>query len=167
MKTLQYNVPKIFLLFFFLSALTNLSKAQEEKTDKSDKEVSVKTMIDAHRYVFKAQSVHPTRGRVVQLNSEYDLSVSKDTVRSYLPYFGRAYSAPMDGKGGGIDFLSKDFEYTQKNRKKGGWDITIKPKDVNDVRELFLTVFDNGSASLRVSSNNRESISFNGYLVGK
>ncbi|MBC7828583.1 MAG: DUF4251 domain-containing protein [Chitinophagaceae bacterium] len=167
MKTFPYKFTKIFLFFFSLLAFTNLTMAQDEKTDKSDKEASVKPMIDAQRYVFKAQSVHPSRGRVVQLTSEYDLSVSGDTVRSYLPYFGRAYSAPLDGRGGGIDFLSRDFEYNQKERKKGGWDISIKPRDINDVRELFLTVFDNGTASLRVSSSNREPISFNGYLVGK
>lgn len=167
MKPFPYNSLKKILLVLCMFALANFSKAQDEKKDMPDKEAIIKTMIDAHRYVFKAQSVHPNRGNMVQLNAEYDLSVSKDTVRSYLPYFGRAYSAPLDGRSGGIDFLSKNFEYNQKSRKKGGWDIVIKPKDANDVRELLLTVFDNGYASLLVSSNNREPISFNGYLAEK
>ena len=167
MKPLQYNFLKISLLLFVMTVLGNLSMAQDSKNDKPEKEANVQAMIDAHRYVFKAQSVHPTRGRVVQLNSDYDLKVSGDTVRSYLPYFGRAYSAPLDGRGGGIDFLSKDFDYNQKVRKKGGWDIVIKPKDVSDVREIYLTVFENGNASLRVSSNNREPISYNGYVGEK
>jgi hypothetical protein len=90
-----------------------------------------------------------------------------DTLRSYLPYFGRAYSAPIDGIGGGFDFTSKDFDYKLKNRRKGGWDITIKPRDVSDVREIYLTVFENGFASVRVASNNREPISFNGHIEQK
>jgi hypothetical protein len=166
MKSLQYNLLKNFLLLIVTSFFANLTTAQETEKGKSEKEATIKTLIDAHRYVFKAQSVHPSRGRTVQLNSDYDVKVSGDTMRSYLPYFGRAYSAPIDGRGGGIDFISKDFEYNQKARKKGGWDITIKPRDVSDIRELFLTIFENGSASLRVLSNNREPISYNGYVEG-
>jgi Domain of unknown function (DUF4251) len=156
-----------FLCVIALFAIASLTRAQDTKTDKAGEQATIKSMIDAHKYVFKAQSASPTRGRIVQLTSDYDVAVTKDTVRSYLPYFGRAYSAPIDGKNSGIEFTSKDFEYLQKDRKKGGWDITIKPKDVNDVREMFLTIFDNGTASLRVSSNNREPISFNGYVVEK
>ena len=163
MKSLN-KILKISLLFFAVLAFGITVSAQDAKEEKSEKEANIKTLIDAHRYTFKAQSVHPSRGRTVQLNSDYDLRVSGDTVRSYLPYFGRAYSAPLDGRGGGFDFTSNKFEYVQKERKKGGWDITIRPKDVNDVRELFLTVFENGSASLRVTSNNREPISFNGFV---
>ena len=166
MKTLQYSKVKTLLLLMLLFAFASTGWAQDSK-EETEKEANIKAMIDAHRYTFKAQSVHPTRGRIVQLNSDYDLKVAGDTLRSYLPYFGRAYTAPLDGRGGGIDFLSKNFEYNQKARKKGGWDITIKPKDVSDVREMFLVIFENGNASLRVSSNNRETISYNGYVAIK
>ena len=167
MKPLQHKLLQVFLVFIAVLAFIGFSNAQDSKTEQKDKESNVKAMIDAQRYVFKAQSAQPTRGRLVQLNSDYDMAVLTDTIRAYLPYFGRAYSAPMDGRGGGIDFTSKDFDYTVKNRKKGGWDITIKPKDVTDVREIYLTVFSNGSASVRVSSNNKEPISFNGYIEPK
>ena len=40
----------------------------------------------------------------------------------------------------------------------------MKPKNDNDVRELYLTAFTNGNASLQVTSNNRQNISFNGYI---
>ena len=49
-------------------------------------------------------------------------------------------------------------------KKKNRWEIVIKPKDVSDVRELYLTIFNNGRASLGVNSSNRESISFNGIV---
>jgi hypothetical protein len=168
MKTIRYIFFKSLLFAFLVFAFADISIAQDGKNKKSDKTAHIKDMIGAQRYIFKAQSATPSRGgRLVQLSSEYDLTVSKDTVRSYLPYFGRAYSAPIDGRGGGIDFTSINFEYNQKERKKGGWDITIRPKDITDPRELLLTVFDNGSASLRVLSNNREPISFNGYIAEK
>ena len=166
MKALNHIAAKSVLLFSLVLASVTLSFSQTERAneEKSNRETAVKKMMDDHRFVFKAQSVNPSRGRVVQLNSNYDLLVSSDTVRSYLPYFGRAYSAPIGGSGGGIEFLSRNFDYNQQPRKKGGWNITIRPKDVTDVREMFLTVFENGTASLRVSSNNREPISYNGIL---
>ncbi|HKH60746.1 MAG TPA: DUF4251 domain-containing protein [Flavitalea sp.] len=166
MKALQYRFLKGgLLLLVSLFSLTVL--AQDSKNNKSEENANVKAMIDAKRYLFKAQSAHPTRGRVVQLNTEYDLKISPDTIQSYLPYYGRAYSAPIGESGGPMDFVSKDFEYSQKDRKKGGWDITIKPKDGKGVREMFLSVFENGSASLRVTSNNREPISYNGFIAEK
>ena len=154
---------------FLLVALTMsfAVTAQDGREEKSAEKNVIKSMIDSRQYVFKAQSVLPSRGRTVQLNSEYDLKVSADTVRSYLPYFGRAYSAPIGSRGGGYDFTSNQFEYVQNDRKKGGWNIVIRPNDVNDVREMYLTIFENGSASLRVVSNNREPISYNGFLEVK
>ena len=167
MNTLQYNKLNALLLLMLVSVFGSYSIAQDGKKEQSDQGTEIQALVDAKRFTFKAQSVHPQRGRVVQLNAEYDMKVAGDTVRSYLPYFGRAYSAPLDGRGGGIDFTSKDFEYSEKARRKGGWDITIRPKDVSDVREMNLVVFENGKASLRVTSNNREPISYNGYVASK
>ena len=162
MKSLHKNF-RVLLLVLAIS-FSGVAKGQDQQ---ESKEAVIKTSVTAHRYIFKAQSVNPTRGRMVQLNSDYDLTISGDTVTSFLPYFGRAYSAPIDPRGGGINFTSTNFEYNQQNRKKGGWDIAIRPKDVPDVREMFLVIFENGTATLRVTSNNRERISFHGFVEGK
>ncbi|MCS3794954.1 hypothetical protein GGD38_000292 [Chitinophagaceae bacterium OAS944] len=53
------------------------------------------------------------------------------------------------------------------NRKKGGWNVTITPKDVQDPRQLTMSIFDNGTASVVVTSYNRQPISFNGYVTDK
>jgi hypothetical protein len=139
------------------------ANTQESKSD----EANIERLITGQRFIFKAQSAHPARGRMRDLSSEYDVLVTPDTVRSYLPYFGRAYSPSLDPRGGGIDFTSTSFDYSKKPKRKGGWEISIKPKDVRDIREMILTIFKNGSASLRVQSNNREVISFNGYVAEK
>jgi hypothetical protein len=93
--------------------------------------------------------------------------LSADTVVTDLPYFGRAFVAPMNPSEGGIHFTSTQFTYTIDERKKGGWDITILPKDAKDVRQMFLTVSREGYATLRVSSNNRQNIGFSGYITSK
>ena len=166
-KLQMIRINKLLLCLLVVTVVVGLqgAMAQDKNSKKEVKESNVENMIAERKIIFLAQSVNPSRGRtMVQLNSQYDLAISRDTVRAFLPYFGRAYTAPMDGRGGGIDFISKNFEYTQKVKKKERWEILIKPKDVPDVRQLFLTIFTNGSASLRVLSNNRETISYNGYL---
>jgi hypothetical protein len=132
------------------------------------KEMAIEKLITARNYVFKAQTVQPaspTASR--QLTTDYDLKVSPDTVVSFLPYFGRAFTAPMDPTKGGIQFTSTKFEYAQTQRKKGGWDITIKPQDTQDARLITLHVSESGFASLQVISNNRQPISFSGYITEK
>lgn len=143
-------------------AQTSVKPKESEKTKK------IKELIGNRSYQFQAQTVFPMSGRTRQIAGEgYDVTVSKDTVNSYLPYFGRAYAAPIDPSKGGIQFISKDFEYTEAPGKKGGWDITIKPKDVRDVQQFFLSVSEDGYASLQVTSTNRQPISFNGIIAEK
>lgn len=134
-------------------------QAQEKK------EIPTQQIVESKNYIFKAESVNPARSRVRYLTSEYDLVVTGDTVTAFLPYFGRAYSAPIDPSEAGIKFTSVDFGYAVEKKKKRSWEILIRPKDARDVQELYLTIFDGNKASLRVNSVNRESISFNGYVV--
>ena len=128
------------------------------------KKKAVVDLVESQQYVFTAQTMVPARGGVRYLTSSYDLAVSKDTVQAFLPYFGRAYAAPVDPSGGPLKFTSTDFMYEVKKGKKGKWDVVIKPKDIRYGEQLFLTIYDNGSATLRVMSNNRQPISFNGYI---
>jgi hypothetical protein len=154
-----------FFLIVVIISLHCVYAQDSAKDSKTSKELSIKNMVDAKNYVFVAQTVLPVSGRTRQLTSYYDLTVSKDTTISALPYFGRAYTTPVDPSEGGINFTSTNFDYTATDRKKGGWDISIKPKDANDVQQLFLTVSEKGYATLQVQSNSRQAISFNGYIT--
>ena len=145
----------------FVAALAITFQAAQAQEDKKDK---IRDLIESQQYVFTAQSMIPTRGGLRYLTSGYDLAVSKDTVEAFLPYFGRAYMAPVDPLGGPLKFTSTDFKYEISKGKKGSWEIIIKPKDIRYGEQLYLRVFENGSATLRVVSNNRDPISFNGYI---
>ena len=127
----------------------------------------IKSLVDGKNFVFSAQTVLPSTGSVRQLTSGYyTLRFSKDTLVADLPYFGRAYSAPIDPTQGGLKFTSKDFDYAVKEKKKE-WDITIKPHDAGDASQIYLTVYDNGTAYLQVVSINRQPITFNGVIEAK
>lgn len=124
---------------------------------------AVTQMIESSNYVFVADMALPMGGKSIFLTSTYTLEVTKDTLVSYLPYFGRAYVAPLDPTDGGIQFESTQFDY-QVKKKSGGWDIELRPTDVKRRYRMFLDVSETGSAFLNVTSEDRQSISFNGYI---
>jgi len=164
MKTIV-KIPGILLL---LCAISFGSMAQTTRKEREAKKVAdVKDMVENSNYVFHAEFANPMRGGNINLTSEYDLRVSKDTLVAYLPYFGRAYQAPMDPTDGGIHFTSTRFTYTKQQNKKGGWDIYVKPSDAKGVEKMFLSISEDGYASLQVTSSQRDPISFQGYIEKK
>lgn len=145
----------------------------------TDKETTMRIVTDQN-FVFNASSAMPMSnyevnrvlssmpgggsGTIQLSGSQYDLAVTKDSVVAYLPYYGRAFTATMNPDDAGIKFKSKDFTYKMNKKKKGSWVITMNFKDAKDTQTMTLNVSENGYASLNVNSNNRQPISFNGYL---
>jgi hypothetical protein len=162
MKTLR----NILILLLIAAAGLNIANAQAAKKDKKPtKEAYVKIRVDAKRYTFLATYVLPQRGGGRQLTSDYDLRVTPDSVISFLPYFGRAYfDVPYGGADGGMKFTSTKFTYEIKEKKKGGWEVSIKPADVKNIDRLLLNISADGYASLSVNSTNRDFITFDGYI---
>lgn len=125
---------------------------------------NIKSQLDNKAWAFVAQSALPMAGRTIQLNGYNELVVKNDSMQSYLPYFGRAYSAPMTPFEGGYNFSAPIKTYLISNNNKKGYQVLISPKDRSNGEKFNLSVFENGSAMLTVSDNNRQLISFNGYL---
>lgn len=165
-------IKKIGLLVFSIFALN--ANAQTDKA-------TTTRIVDEKSYVFVATNAMPmnstdinnimnkmpgvnTGGNISLNGSSYDLQVSPDSIITYLPYYGRAYSAPMSNDEGGYKFKSKSFTYKTTKRKKGGWEIEISTKDVKDNVRMNLSLNENGYGTLSVISNNKQSISYNGYL---
>jgi hypothetical protein len=166
-KKMKYSKHFWIFLVPFLAIITisQPSIAQKNNDDKNDaKKLAIKNMVDSQHFDFVAQTVTPLRGGFRNLTSAYDVSISKNKMVSYLPYFGRAYSAPIDPSKTGLDFTSVNFSYSVMPGKKNSWDVVIKPKDNTDVQQFLFTIYDNGSANLSVNSNSRDAISFSGYI---
>jgi hypothetical protein len=161
---------KVFFTMMICVLSFNVSNAQPTKADKKAAKIAnIKRLITSNNYAFKANYVIPMSMSPRALTSDYDVTVNNGKLEVYLPYFGRAYSAPRDLNDGGIKLTTTDFDYNAVQNKKGGWDIIIKPKKtaintVKDVQVMRLNVADDGYASLQVTSINRQPISFNGYI---
>jgi hypothetical protein len=145
----------IFFLPFLIISFAAI--AQEKSADQ------VKALIESQNFVFKAQMANPEGGGSRQLNSDYDVTVTRSKVTSFLPYFGRVYSPTVPTADPGIKFTSTSFDYSSSKPGKT-WQVNISPKDVTEVRQLLLTVYNNGNATLDIISNTRQGISFRGYI---
>ena len=167
------------LKFIALFALVFAATQVNAQTDKA----TTARIINAQNYVFVANTALPLNasdinkvmnrmpgysggGNINLTGANYDLSVTRDSLTAYLPYFGRSYTPKMGGiNEGGIRFTSKNFSYKMTTRKKGGWNISMDPKDVKENYRLTLLVTESGYGTLTVNSNNEQTITFNGYIA--
>ena len=159
------NILKYLLTGLLLLVIQANTEAQTNKEAKKAKEAeAIQSAIDGKNYTFRAQSIAPVSGITRQLSGVYDLTISDNEVTSFLPYMGRIYMPLMDPMEGPLRFTSKDFTYNASTNRKKGWTISIKPKDVRSVREFTLNVQDNGNATLLVTGNDRQPVTFYGYI---
>jgi len=100
--------------------------AQSKQERKEQKERVVREIVDSGRIKIDVDRAVPMAGRSVNLTSPYSLEIHGDSILSYLPYFGRAYSAPY---GGG------DFVVATINRETNGWE------KISALGSITLTIF--------------------------
>lgn len=154
-----------YLLFLALMA-TGCSSPSKVQSNK-ESQAALRSAIDKKTYTFHAQTVQPASGRSRQLTSTYSVVINKDSLSSDLPYFGRAYTAPLNETRSVLQFNSTNFNYEVSPGRKGGWNINIRFNDVKEVQTYSLSVSQDGYASLQVIPTNRQTISFNGTVDGK
>ena len=166
MKKIFIHNHVLLLVCILTFVFANTAYSQTTKKDRKKEEaIALKTAVfDSQHYVFYAQTAIPQQGVARNLSYGYQVEFSKNQIDSYLPFFGVAYSIDYGSTTSPLEFISKQFSYSQTDGKKGGWSIVIQTNDTKDLKKLFLTVFENGSASLSVIGNDRQSISFSGYV---
>lgn len=153
-------------IYFLLSALLLAAcGTTQTAAEKEAKAAQIRRSVEAFDFTFNATYAHPTGYRSVYLSPYYDVKVSPDTVQAYLPYYGRAYRAPMNASEGGYRFTSTDFDYSvQAGRRSGNWLVSIKINDAGRDVVFNFDVWENGSARLNVSDTDRQPIAFQGNV---
>lgn len=158
MKTYVYKLSIALAAILLVSCKATNSLSTEER------KAQIENNISSMNYTFVPRTALPMGGQSINLTYSFSLKVSKDTIDAYLPYFGRAYTAPIDPSQGGIKFVSTDFEYKISEKKKGMWNVDIVTKDTREKTVMNLSISETGGATLSVNDNNRQSITFYGEL---
>ena len=157
----------IFTLFTLaaLSILLISCRTSQTAVEKAEKARLLDEQIENLDFTFIPDRAYPQGYQSIHLTSSYDVTLTPDTVKTYLPYFGRAYRAPMNPSDGGIKFESTDFESkVQTGKRYGEWHITIKTKDTSRPFTLYFHLWNNGTGQLTVTDQDRQSISFQGSI---
>ena len=128
-------------------------------------ETEVMQLVDDRNYQFNLEFVRPLGGRQRLITGNYTFRVKSDQIESDLPYIGRSFQAPIGSTDNGMKFTSKDFSYNSNTGKDSRREISIQPRDGNDIRDIQLIIFSNGTADLRINSVNRQTISYTGNIT--
>lgn len=131
--------------------------------ERAEKALAVERALASRHYVVDVQMMYPRRGRAVNVTSNYSLEVKGDTLVSYLPYFGRAYSIPYGG-GKAFNFSAPISSYESVRDEKGRTYVRLVTDNEEDVITFQLEIFDNGQATIDVQAREREPITYSGEL---
>ncbi len=152
-------MKKIVVLLLIAICMVNMDSFSQKNKKREKFDPVVKEQILNKKYKLKALRALPQGWKSVSLDGRYFLEIKGDSIISYLPYYGRAYSIPYGG-GDGLDFKGAIQEYEIEEGKKNRLDIDIETRSREDSYTFKIQIYPNGSANISVSSNNRQSISY-------
>lgn len=103
--------------------------------------------------------------RILDLENGYHLSFNNQHIKGDLPYFGTRYQSRYgntDDDGFKFDFKNASVEKKRGSRKTT---FSIRPDNSRVIDRMYLEIFKNGKAHLSISANDRQSISYDGYIT--
>ncbi len=166
-----FNYSLVSFLMLTLMVFSNTAAIAQEKTKKQLKEEAklerqkqIALLVDSKEFVFSPRSVTPQGGRNINLTDvSYAMEFHPDLIKSYLPFFGRAFSGVGYGGDNGMEFEGKPTVYTVEKTKKS-YLIKVEVRGERDSYIIMLSVYFEGNAYLVINSNNRSSISYDGNI---
>jgi hypothetical protein len=135
------------------------------ETSGQSKQEQTEMLINGRNFVFHATRALPSRGSSIDLTTNVSyVKFTPDLIDSYMPFYGRAYSGVGYGNDQGLHFKGQPEDFNI-DRKKNKYQITARVRSENENFRIFLTVTPSGTASMSISSNNRESMNYQGEIT--
>ena len=162
-KFIYLGIISITYLLLFQGCSATSSSAEKEQIA-----AEILNAVNSSDFTFKATYVNPSRFSPRHLSPYYQVVVMPDTVKVHLPYFGKAYRAPVNPSDAGFNFTSLDFDYSvEKGKKQGSWYVEIIIKDLDRRVTLNFDIWENETSRLSITDTDRQGISFQGNIVTK
>lgn len=138
------------------------SKVAKTNEDSANAEL-VTIMLEKRMFKMDFSRAYPTAGPSFSLTYPYFVSVIRDRVESFLPYFGRAYSIPYGG-GEGLRFEAPITNYRMTDGKKGKRIVTFDARTTEDNYQFRIEIYPTGETYLTVNASQKQSMSFSGTI---
>lgn len=166
---MKFILKKTSLLLFLIVSGLVFSQEKTKKELKKEQAIAeqkkVEELIATKQFQFVANRAFPMGYRSIDLITTPNyISFSPELIKSELPFFGRATGGiPYGGGEGGMEFegVSEGFKI---EKTKKGHDLKVSVRGKNDTYKIQLTIFNDGGGSLVITSNNRSSISYLGFV---
>jgi hypothetical protein len=155
----------MFLLILPITAFPQKAGKSSRAAAEENRKAHVEALVNSRNFVFRARMAMPSGSKTVDLTTYRSYVLfTPDLIESSLPFFGRAYSGVVYDKDTGMHFSGapEDFRVAKRNKN---YQINVSVNGEMDSYRLTLTVSTGGTASLTISSNNRESISYTGEIT--
>lgn len=146
---------------------------------------AVRQMVESREFEFRGQWAMPLSGndmnalwragllppgdtpnRIDLSSNPNYLKLNKDEVSAYLPFYGtQQFNVSLNSQDQAIQFDEEvnDLQVTY-NKKKDMYDMRFTASKGTNGYVIFLTVFPNATATLRISSASRNNISYQGRI---
>ena len=165
MKTKNHTSFLLLLAAVLLAACATSGLSKEERRAQTRKHVE--ECLAARSFKIDVRDMQTLRYGSRNLTSVWNVEVRNDSLISYLPYFGNAYSVTPYGSSNskGLNFSERILSYEQeRNQRKERTSITIQVANDEDKYTYLIEIYDNGYSNVSVRSFNRDYISFSGEL---
>ena len=158
-----------FLISICILSTGTLLSGDLRAQSKDEERQAVQAAVQNQEYVFTAQTATGQRGRSIQLSGgPYTIKVSKELFECDLPFYGSSFSGSAGyGNMGesGVVCKSSKFSYEMKPRKKGGWEVTVKPEEKKDIVNITLTIGPDGYTTVNATLTNRSPMRYYGLVA--
>ncbi|WHF50625.1 DUF4251 domain-containing protein [Chryseobacterium gotjawalense] len=159
-------------------ALLTLTLALSCSSQNNTSSANINSLLQSNEFTFVAERASPNNAEVINilnslpnglrmlnLDPGYTIEIRKGELNVTLPYFGRMYTPNLDPSKNSYRFSSKDFTVNRKDGKKGSVIFTIIANDQQNKATITMQVFQNGKSYVFMDSNDRQPISYDGYIT--
>lgn len=159
---MKWTIFALLAIFTFGSCSTSSRLQGNEKL--AEKERAIASLVSQKRLKIDVVMAHPMSGNTIPVTDGFTLELRGDSVASRLPYFGRAYSAPLTD-GNAFDFAAPITDFADEKGKNGARLITFGAKTIEDAFRFRVEVFGNGRAYIHVTTQKRQPINYDGEVA--
>ena len=161
----RIKVGKVGLIVLLMLALVGCATLQEKAERRELVKKAVAEAVAKRRMHIDIMSMNTMRYGARTVTSDFFLELHGDSLRSYLPYLGQAYQAPMMSPGQGLDFDEPVLNIKESRPKAGLSQLDIDVRTREDRYQYSIELYETGRAYIHVQSQHRDPISFDGEMV--
>ena len=163
-------MKKIFALLFAAILLASCGSAYRmTQAEREALAADVAWSVDNQDMIIDITAIYPFRGPMIHTAREYSIVMHDGVIRTRLPFFGGSRTSVVYG----VDDSSIVLEdapveelFIDRSRveRKGEYEIFFQARRRQTTHYFSITIFDNGSCDIRVTSTGKTPMHYTGEL---